>query len=384
MRKTEWKIWISVLTGLMVGQLFAEGEKNYTVANTLRFGYNDNLYRNGESKSSFFVTDIVDLSYRAALSSQTDIMAKLQLHLLDDKAGGEVFPNLYVMLNHAVSPRVLLGLTEYFRSDETTGSGTVAGTNKRQNYYFNRVSGSVDYILDQKNRLQGSVGHSILRNEDDKKFTQLDYTTIDAGGTWKREILPQRTFTTMNLRQRWTDYENRNSSFEATDLSAGIGHTFNPKWTGTAEAGITHVRPDISGVDTKNSVNPLINLGLAYDPSPRTRLDAEFKYYYEESGDRRFGGQVSRELRLGARHDLTGKVNIKATARFTNTEYDDNASANRSAEEDRMDLGLRLSYKLNRIHFLETGVRHSKIDRDSGGEDWEQNVVDVGWRVELN
>jgi hypothetical protein len=48
-----------------------------------------------------------------------------------------------------------------------------------------------------------------------------------------------------------------------------------------------------------------------------------------------------------------------------------------------MDLGLRLSYKLNRIHFLETGIRHSKIDRDAG-EDWEQNVVDVGWRVELN
>lgn len=383
MRKTEGKIWISVLTGLMVGQLFAEGEKPYTVANTLRFGYNDNLYRNGESKGSFFLTDIIDLSYRATLSGQTDITVKSQLHLLDDKAGNDIYPNLYVMLNHAVSPRVLLGLTEYFRSGETTGSGTVPGTNRRQNYYFNRVSGSVDYILDQKNRLQGSAGHSILRNEDDDDSTQLDYTTMDTGVTWKREMIPKRTFTTMNLRQRWTEYENRNSSFEATDLSAGIGHTFNPKWSGTAEAGVTHVRPDVSGVETKNSMNPLINLGLAYDPSPRTRLDGEFSYRYEESGDRRFGGQVSREFRFGARHDLTGKVNIKATARFANTEYDNNASANRSTEEDRMDLGLRLSYKLNRIHFLETGIRHSKIDRKVG-EDWEQNVVDVGWRVELN
>ncbi len=205
-------------------------------------------------------------------------------------------------------------------------------------------------------------------------------------------MVPQRTYTTMNLRQRWTEYENRDSSFEATDISAGLGHTFNPKWNGTAELGMTHVRPDegpqsIGGVlvqpENKNTWNPLISLGLVYSPSPRTRLDGQYTYRYEESGDNRYGGQVSQELRLGAQRDLTGKMTARATARFMNTEYDNHASANRSTEEGRMDLGLRLSYKLNRIHFIETGIRHSKIDRKVG-DDWEQNVVDVGWRVELN
>jgi len=383
MRRT--KAWVPVLIGLVAGQLFAESDRPFSVVNTLRFGYNDNLYRNGENKGSFFVTDVIDLSFRAALSGQTDVMAKVQLNLLSDKGSSEIYPNLYLMINHAASPRVLLGLSEYFKSDEKTGSGAVAGNNKRYNYYYNRVNGTVDYILDQKNRLQGSAGHSMLRNEDDKKSgLLLDYTTIDAGVTWKREMVPQRTYTTMNLRQRWTEYENRDSSFEATDLSAGLGHTFNPKWNGTAEIGATHVRPDEEApAENKNSWNPLVSLGLVYNPSPRTRLDGQYTYRYEESGDRRYGGQVSQELRLGAQRDLTGKIMARATARFMNTEYDNHASANRSTEEDRMDLGLRLTYKLNRIHFIETGVRHSKIDRKVG-DDWEQNVVDVGWRVELN
>lgn len=378
------KLLLPILIGSMIGQLFAEGERPFSVANTVRFGYNDNLYRNDNDKSSFYVTDIVDLAFRAAFSERTDMTVKSQLTLLDDDGGSEIYPNLYAMLNHSVSPKMLLRLSEYYRSGEKSGSGTVAAKNERYNYYENRVKGSADYILNEKNRLETSVGHSILRNEDDKKSgLNLDYTTVDAGTSWKHDIAPQRTYSVVNLRERWTEYENRDSSYDATEISAGLGHTFNKEWQGNIEAGVTHVRPDEKGAENENTINPLISAGLTYSPSPRTRLSGNFTSRYEESGDNRYGGQTSHELLFGAQHDLTAKLMAKATARFSRVEYDENASANKSTEEDRMDLEFRLTYKLNRINFLEAGVKHSAVDRDTG-DDWEQNMVDVGWRVELN
>lgn len=382
MKKT--KLLLPALIGLMVGQLFAEGERPFSVANTVRFGYNDNLYRTDNDKSSFYVTDIVDLAFRAAFSERTDITVKSQLTLLDDDGGSEIYPNLYAVLNHSVSPKLLLSLSEYYRSGEKSGSGTVGAKNKRYNYYENRVKGSADYILNEKNRLETTVGHSILRNEDDKKSgLNLDYTTVSTGIEWKRDINPQRTYSVLSLQERWTEYENRDSTMDATDISAGLGHTFNKQWQGSFMLGLTHARPDEKGAKNENTINPLVRAGLTYSPSPRTRLSGNFTSSYQESGDNRYGGQTSHEVLFGAQHDLTGKLMAKATARFSRVEYDENASANKSTEEDRMDLEFRLTYKLNRINFLETGVKHSRVDRDVG-DDWEQNMVDVGWRIELN
>jgi hypothetical protein len=89
---------------------------------------------------------------------------------------------------------------------------------------------------------------------------------------------------------------------------------------------------------------------------------------------------------LGAQHSLTAKLIAKATARFTTIEYDQDAAipGAGSVTEDRLDVDLRLTYKLNRIHSLEAGARHSDKTRDGLGEDWTQNVVDIGWRVDLN
>ncbi len=380
------KFFVPVLAGLFVGQLFAESERPLSVINTLRFGYNDNLYYrdSGQSKSSFFVTDIVDLSLRAVLSDRTDMLVKTQLNFLSDDGSTELYPNLYAMLNHSISPRLLLQLSEYFRSGEKDGGGTVSGTNRRYNYYENRMSASADYILDQKNRLQSSAGHSIMRNEDDLgSGLKLDYTTVDAGLMWKHDIAPQRTYSTLSLQERMTEYDNRDSSFDATDISAGIGHTFNPEWQGNLDMGATLVRPDEQGAENKNTLNPLIRAGLSYSPSPITRFAADFTSRYEESGDNRYGGQNSQELQLSAQHDLTAKLMARILARYQKINYDENASASKATSEDVVNLQLLLTYKLNRINFLEARVRHSSNKGDARAEDWEQNVVDVGWRVEL-
>jgi len=408
------KLWIPVLAGLMIGQLFAESERPFKVINTVRMGYNDNLYYSENGEGSFFVTDIIDLSFRAALSDRTDLMVKSQLNILTDSGDNQMYPNLYVMLNHSVSPRLLLRLSEYYRSGDKSGSGTTnQNSNMRYNYFYNKLDASADYVLTKKDRLQGSLSHEILRH--DEEINSLDYTTVGGAVSWKRDLVPQRTYATLNLGQRRTTYDNQpvnttnrfylddKAYFDATDLSAGINHTFNQEWQGHVEAGVTYVQPNFSDAivitgappvavldkaSNESSLNPLFNAGLVYSPSPRTRLTGDLSLKYQASDNDGYGGQNTTELRFGAQHDITAKLMAKATARFANVAYaaDDNTNGNPTDQtEDRMDLELRFTYKLNRMNFLELGLRHSESEySNSDGDSWKQNVIDVGWRVELN
>lgn len=383
-----------LLTGLMVGQIFAEGERPFSLINTVRFGYNDNLYRNDSNINSFFVNDIVDLSFRAAISDRTDLTAKSQFKFSNDTGGSEVYPNLYLLLNHSVSPRLLLTLSEYYRSGEKAITGlNQAGLKDdvRYTYFYNKVGGSADYVLTGKDHLNVALDQAIERNE--SKVDTLDWTTIEAVASWKRAIILQRTYSTVNLGRRRTTYDNRDSSFDATDLSVGLNHTFNQNWQGSFEGGVTQVSPDYPApAKNKDTTSPLVRAGLVYSPSPRTRFTGDLSQQFAESQANSHSGQTLTELSLGVQHDITAKLMAKATARFAKSEYatsDDETATNASGEENRMDLGLRLTYRLNRINFLELGVSHSEKHSEgkntvgSISDDWKQNMVDVGWRVEL-
>jgi hypothetical protein len=406
MHKT--KLLIPALIGLIAGQLFAAGERPFKLVNTIRVGYSDNIDHTEDKQAGSFVTDIIDLSFRAALSDRTDVMVKSQLNLLTESGQNPIQPNLYVMLSHSISPRLLFRLSEYYRSGDKSGGDvntTNATKNTRYNYFFNNVDGSLDYVLTAKDRLTGSANYSVLRHD---QIESYDQTTMGAGLTWRRDLVPQRTYTTINLRRSRTIYDNTpantptknyrdNDYLDSTVLSAGLNHTFNQQWQGHVEAGVTYVQPNFSDVwivsssnmvpaGNQATLNPLFKAGLVYSPSPRTRLTGDFALSYMASDNNGYGGQSTRELSFGAQHDITAKLMAKATARFANVTYDaqDTTTGNPTDEtEDRMNLDLRLTYKLNRMHFLEAGVSHRQTDRDTGGS-WAENRVDVGWRFELN
>ncbi|MFA7369420.1 MAG: outer membrane beta-barrel protein, partial [Kiritimatiellales bacterium] len=195
------------------------------------------------------------------------------------------------------------------------------------------------------------------------------------------------TYSTLNLREYRVEYDHMDSSYDATEMSAGLSHAFNQQWQGNVEGGVTQVRPDFVGAaKNTDTLNPLVNAGLVYSPSPRTRFSGDFGYSYKPSDESGYGGQTVAELRFGAQHDITAKLMAKATARFAKIDKDEadkQTALPISKQDDRMDIDLRLSYKLNRINFIELGMRHSERTSD-GGSDWKQNVVDIGWRVELN
>lgn len=387
------QLLFAVLAGLIFGQLFAEGDRPFTLINTIRVGYDDNVNRDANARSSSYIKDIVELSFRASLTDRTDLMFKSKYTFNSDSEENNFLPNIYAVLSHSVSPRLLLQLTEFYKTGEKT-TGNVSGD---QEYFENTLTFSPTYVLTPKDRLGFSLSHMIRQHDD--LIDDEDVTTVEGGVSWKRELNPQRTRASISLKQRMVEYDNRNSSYDATEFTGEIGHTLNPEWHATVAAGFTHVRPDfpdyfvVSGgttnlVNADNSarIEPYFSGGIAYTPSPRTRLTADYSHRYKESENSNFGGQTAQEIRFGAQHDFTAKIMGKLTARFLDTTYDDSDRETDVArsDEERMDLILYFHYKLNRLNFIELNLRHSEKSYSIGsGRDWEQNMIDVGWRVEL-
>jgi hypothetical protein len=376
------KYVLPVLCGLVAGQIFAAGERPLSIVNTLKFGYTDNLYRTGQNEEeSFYVSDVVDLAFRAAFSARTELMAKTRFELMDDTGGVNFYPNLYLLLNHSISPRFQLSLTEYLRSSDQSGR-TGRNVNQRDNNYYNKVNIGLDYIADQKNTFETSVGYDIKRYDES---TDLDTTTVSGGIGWSHEILPQRTRSTVSVRNSWVDYDNINAKYEQTDGTVLLSHTFNPEWAGSIMAGASHVRKDFPTEDG-STINPLASVGLVYTPSPITRFNADLSHRYTQSDSLGYGGQETTDLRLGVQHDITAKIMGKATARYAWSEYDGNDAlpgTTGDRKEERMDLELKFSYKINRINSLELSLRHRRTDRDNNGADWDENSAYLGWRVEI-
>jgi len=376
------KLIIPIFAGLIVGQIFAEGSRPFSLSNTIRLGYTDNVYRQADGESSAYVEDILDLAFNASFSDRTDLVVKSQLRLRSDKEL-TVYPNLYAVLSHSVSPRLMFRFSEYLKSGDRTDGRQVE--DDKNDYYMNNLGVVSTYVLTEKDRLEFSLDHQMSRYSEEMEID--DATTIGAGISWAREIRPHRTSAALSLRQSWTEYENRDSSYEQTDLWTGLNHTFNQQWQGRINGGVSYIAPDFgSSAETDSTLNPLFNAGLTYLPSPRTRLTGDFSHKYTMSTYSQYGGQTDSSFILGVQHDVTAKILAKATARFTQTEYDADdkeVGTGEDTTDEYFDLNFRLTYKLNRLNFLELGLRHRDRAYDDGVNDYTENMFDVGWRVEL-
>ncbi len=380
------KVLMPIFVGLLVGHVFAEGDRPFHIYNTIRFGYTDNVDKTPDGESSTYVTDTIDFSYDTHFSDRTDLLIKSQVTLRTDTEN-DIYPSLYAVLSHQVSPRLLLNLTEYYkRAEKSTGTA-----NGRYNYFVNRLVLDSTYRLTDKDRIDASALYRISRN--DSEIDAVDTTTVEFGVSWERELIPQRTSAKVNLRERWIDHPNSpvDRSSQETDLTLEIAHTLNPSWQTRVEVGGTYVRPEEnaalgSSFDDSARLNPFLKMGVIYSPSPRTRLTADYSYLYEEGEQAEFGSKMDSEFQLGFQHEITKKIVAKAIVRFLETEYkkEDNGVLAGGTNSDRLDVDLRLTYQLNRINFLEAGFKHSEVGYDDfSALDWEENRFDLGWRVEL-
>lgn len=377
------------VAGFLAGQVLAESARPVTIVNTLRVGYDDNLYssRSQGRKSSYFVEDVLELGYRASISAQTDFLARSRVVLISDKHEN-LYPNLFLMLSHAASPRLLLQVHNTLQTGDK--SSLIDGRGRRYDYWMNAIGVDADYVLSERDRVGGTAKYTLERGQSDARAS--DFDRYDVGLSWARELLPMRTRLSVAWDHAYVDYVKSrrynngvDNSFHMDSFSTEVRHTFNPEWTGYVKGGVTVVDRDFFEKSTTTA--PLIGSGIAYEPSPSTRLSVDIEHFYAQSDSPRHSGQQKTMLSFGAQHDITARISARSTLRFVDSEYDrkDRAAGNtpnRSLSEERIELDNRVSYRINRMHFVEVGYRHTRRRADEA-DNWSQNRMDLGWRVQF-
>jgi hypothetical protein len=369
---------IPVLAGAIFGQVFAEGESPVSVINTVRVGYDDNPYRNARKDGSLFIEDVLDVAFRAALSERTDFMTKMQLRLDSDDREKGFYPNIYGKLSHSVSSRLLLQLSDTLKTGSRNGD--VGNSDDRVDYWRNTTELTADYILNDKTRLGASVGHT--EEDDDPGANRFDFSRNDFGVSVSRELQPQQTSLGLYYYRSLVNYD-ENPDYDMDSVYAQLTHTFSPEWNAYVLGGAT--RTDRTA-NKKDSTDPKVGVGIAFLPSPRTEISADVSVSHAQTDNTNYGGQDDREIRFGVRHDLTGRITLTSTLSYRNSQYDTQdytgTGTARDTEDDRYDWDTRLRYKLNRMHSLEAGYKYARKESDTT-DNWTQNRVDLGWRVEF-
>ncbi len=369
---------------------FAAKERVINFQNHVRVGYDDNIYATEEGKESAFVTDIINLTGKFNFSSRTDALIYWQpefQYRMDAEPDMVMYQDLYGRLNHEISEKFSLTLSDRFRYQQKEGQTGISGTTSDfdQNFIENSLKGALDYTINTKSDLKLGAGYDFRTWEDEaygEGLNNNDYNKVDANGTYVRQLKPNRTEGVLAVQLTDLAYAGSRGGFTSTTFLGGVDQNFNSDVTGFARLGVSLNNVDSYGV-SNDSTTPYFQAGLEMKPSSRTSYTGTLGYSMKRAENSIYNAQDQFSAALGARQDLTGKISLASSLTLINSLYDGKYS--NVTDEDADDLyvtfTIRCSYKINRNNFLEAGYLYAK--RSSDFSDWNRNRIDMAWRLRL-
>ena len=90
---------------------------------------------------------------------------------------------------------------------------------------------------------------------------------------------------------------------------------------------------------------------------------------------------------LSLAHDFTAKLSFYLSGAYSLNSYDEKYSMYDGLEdgdENTYLISMRMSYRVNRINWLEAGYQFVMLDSDvTNRESYDRNRVDLGWKIQL-
>lgn len=387
------KIYLLVGLSLVSATAFAAKERSFRVQNSVRLGYDDNVYQSQNKTGSAFITDIVNLTGKLSFSSRSDMSLYWQpefRYRMDADPKMVTYQDLYARFNHAVSQRTFLQVSDRFRYQQKDGQAGNTSQNN-QNYLENDLMGALDYTINSLSQMKVGAGYE-FRKWDDKAYGQgnrnNDYDQLRADGSYIRELRPNTTQGILGLNYVDHTYNGDRGGFDSTTLYGGIDQNFNPNVIGNARLGASFSNIDSSG-SSSDATSPYLQAGLEVNPTARTSFTGSLAYSLQRTDNSIYNAQDQFKLGLGVRHDLTGKISLSSTISYIYSYYDSSytsglATDPGTANENYFVFNLRGSYQINRNNFVDAGYQFSDRSNDSLylGE-YDRNTVDIGWRLRL-
>lgn len=391
------KFQLLCAASLVAATSFGENERSVKVQNSVRVGYDDNIYASSsDEQDSAFVTDIVNLTGKMNFSSRTDLLLYWQPEVryrVDADQKTEMYHDLYGRLNHAISQGTFLQISDRLRYQDKDGRSYL-GQSDNQNYFENDLKGSLDFTVNSLSQVKVGGGYE-FRTWDDSDYGQWNSVTKTGGndydayvldGSYVRELRPNTSTGVVGVNYTDLSYDGSRGGYKSTSLFGGVDQNFNPNLSGNARVGLSMNALDgTSGSD--NTTTPYLQTGLEYSPSARTTLTGTMGYSVYRSQSSYFNANDQLSIALGARHDLTGKISVSSSLGYTHSIYDTEYainSASGDATEDYVKFSVRGSYQINRNNFVDAGYEFTTRATDSALlSEYDRNRVDLGWRLRL-
>jgi hypothetical protein len=407
------KIKCITLVAFVLGSAttFAAKDSTFHVQNSLRVGYDDNIYqsREGNQQETAFIADIINISGDADFSQRTSLEYFWQpefRYRFDADPKFVTYQDLYARLSHALSQRTFLELSDRFRYQDKGGQSDLPGSSQDQNYLENDLMGSLSYVLNTLSQIKVGAGYEFRTWDDDNygKWTfnpdflggryvgGNNYDNIRADGSYIRELKADTTHGYLGANYMNLKYDGNRGGFDSTTLYGGLDHNFNPKVLGTAQLGYSFSSVESGDASTgasgssEDTSAPFLQLALDYSSTDRTTFTGSLGYSLSQSQNSIYNAADAFDVSLGVQHDLTGKISLSSTLAYIFSTYDSNYSAYGfgDAEEDFFRFSLRGSYQINRNNFVDLGYEFSLRDSDSVFlQEYNRNRVDFGWRLRL-
>ena len=105
----------------------------------------------------------------------------------------------------------------------------------------------------------------------------------------------------------------------------------------------------------------------------------------------RYLSQNRSYLSLSFAHDFTTRLNFYLSCAYSLNQYEADysladADGNRlgDADENAILVSARLSYRIGRINWIETGWQYVKLDSDVQDRvSYDRSRIDIGWKIQL-
>lgn len=382
----------------------AFAESPVHVNSRLRLGYDDNVYQAGdatladgstvshEKTDSFRILEEIELllnvnqprtylglRYRPTFAwfsdrdqDDTDLWHDLDLNFVQ-----KFTPTLALSFNDSL---------RYSQLPELQDENFVVRA-KDDNYY-NSALAALSYNVRPETRIDVSGRYILLRYTEDDHENDNYYSMV--GGLTLRQQLASRTTLMGDLRYQSLVYDEAEAAYnrDATSLFAGLGaeQTFNPKMIGSLRAGVEQRNYDNDLYD--DNTQPYGELSMTIMPSPATRITGAASYSIYESDVSTYLSQNRTYLSLSVAYDVTAKLNVYASGAYAINQYEADYSLEagaQDADENSYLFSARLSYRINRINWIETGLQYVKLDSDLvNRESYDRLRWDViGWKIQL-
>jgi hypothetical protein len=395
------KIYLLLAVCLVSGSAFAQAERDerervFRVQNSVRVGYDDNVYQTKKKDGTGFITDIINISGKLNFSSRTDMLLYWQpefRYRFDADPNFVNYQDLYARLNHALSQRTFLRISDRFRYQDKEGQTGII-TSENQNYIENDLMGALDVNLNSLSQVNLGAGY-LFRTWDDENYGETrgnDFDQYTLNGSYIRELRPNTTTGMLGANYTDLEYEGSRGGYDALALFLGADHNFSPSVFGNIRAGATFSEVEskmfLSGEkETNDNTAPYLQAGLNFNPTARTSLNGSLGYSVYRAENSFYNAQDRFNLGIGLRHDLTGKISLSSAISYIHSVYDSEYARGGGgivgdATDDYFKFSLRGSYQINRNNFVDAGYEFSNRSSDELQE-YDRNRVDIGWRLRL-